>query len=106
MTTPVTHPLALATRSAHPWDDAVLASQAEAEALDARITALALVLVPSAAAEAELRDLAREISSAAGREGAGGQGAGRVLAWRNGQMQQLKGHAVRLGYDVQALELR
>jgi hypothetical protein len=105
-TSPITHALAWGTTTAHPWRDAIASSEAEGLALDARVLALADVSTASPAVETELRSLAAAISAAATREASGGQYADRVLAWRNAQMGTLRGHATRLGYDAQALELR
>ena len=101
-----THPLAVACRSAHPWTDATEQAQREGEALDARVTALALVVASSPEVEAELRSLASAISAAEGRERSGGQGSAQAWAWRTTAIGVIRATAVRLGLDPEALDLR
>lgn len=102
---PVSHPLAIATAAAHPWDDCVRSSEAEGEALDARVSALASFTEPSAEARAELVALARAIGAAVTREEGGGRTA-RLYGWWRSSLGTIRQHAARLGYDAEALDVR
>ncbi len=98
------HPLAQAAAHCHPWTDAVLAAQAQGEALDARVAALASLTEPTLAAREEIVAVARALGEAAGQQESGA--TPRYWTWYRSQVGVIIAHAVRLGFDPEALDIR
>jgi hypothetical protein len=101
------HVLAAATSRAHPFDDAIGASEREGVALDADVAALVALLEPTAEARAHIWQLAQQIGAAAGREAAGDAG-GALAAWARAGLARCRAAAGRLfgPADPLGLDLR
>ncbi len=94
MSEPVSHPLALAARRAHPWDDAIRAAQAQGEAIDTRIAALAVLSEPTDAARTEIRAALAELGRAVAAQ-AGGE-VPPLWSWYRSALGEIARHARRL----------
>lgn len=99
-----THPLAEAASRAGRQTDAVIGAQRQGEAADQRVAALSALTEGNAAAEAELVATRRQLGEAAGQQESGA--TKRYWKWYRGQMGAIRAHAVRLGFDPEALNLR
>ena len=88
------HPLAEATARAHAFDDAIAASQAEGEALDARIAALSALTEPTLEARAELWGLAQAVQVACTHQEPGATVA--FWNWYRSSIGRIRNEAERL----------